>query len=395
MPAHEGRLRSEILRPSLFRRFIGSIALLVSVLAALWLMLCTAASFVSPLQVKYLALFSITAPFAIVANVALLFAWLFFAHRKWRVVVPLLALGFSYRIIIAVFGFHPFVKSESAPSPDQIKVMSWNVHGMGIFDRTPAGAGADEKIMARIVDEKPDILCLAEFYTTYNNVLKPYSTAILKRNGFKEFRFQYDNTLGTKVYLGTGIFCRYPITDFKMNALHTRSDGQVDVVLLQYDVTLPTGRTIRVFFTHLQSFLLSDKEKTYLEEVKHQNEEIGKGRAKSFMRRFGEAYVKRAIQAERAAEIIAQSPYPALICGDFNDLPGSYTYEQMRAGKLKDAFSEGGFGLGRSYNLFSSTLRIDYILYDPAALRITGMKTVKTNLSDHNPVIATFKVRPE
>ena len=379
------------LKSNFFRRALGGIAFLITLLAALWLGCCVAASHVSPLREKYLALFSITAPFAIVVNVLLFLGWGFFANRKWRVVVPLIALVCSYPLIKSVFGLSLLSRQRMSPAPDRLKVMSWNVHGLGIFDR-PSNSTTDDRILEKIRSEAPDILCLTEFYTVYNNALKPYSTAIMQACGYKEFRFKYDNTLGTKIYLGVAIFCRYPISDYKVYSLHRRDDGQDDVQLMQYDVHLPDKRIVRVFFTHLQSFLLSDGEKTYLEEVKHRDRDMAVDQSRSYLRRFGEAYVKRAIQADSAARIIAKSPYPVLLCGDFNDLPGSYTYTTMRMG-LRDAFAERGLGLGRTYNLFSPTLRIDYVFYDPDLLRIIGFRSPRTTLSDHNPVIVNFELK--
>lgn len=83
-----------------------------------------------------------------------------------------------------------------------------------------------------------------------------------------------------------------------------------------------------------------------------------------------------------------------LICGDLNDLPGSYTYTKLK-GNLKDAFAEKGFGLGRTYNQILPTLRIDYILYDPRLLQIRGFSSPVLSLSDHNPVIANFEIAPK
>ncbi len=366
-------------------------AFLATLLAAAWLGLCVAASYISPVREKYLALFSITAPFAIVANVLILLAWLIFANRKWRIVVPLLALICSFPLVKSVFGLNAFSGQDMAPGAGRLKLMSWNVHGLGIFDR-PADASTDDKILDMIRTEAPDILCLTEFYTVYNNALKPYTTALMKANGYQEFRFKYDNTLGSKIYLGVAIFSRYPIKDYKVYSLHRRADQQDDVQLMQFDVQLPGGKIVRTFFTHLQSFLLSDGEKTYLEEVKHRDRDMAVAQSRSYLIRFGEAYVKRAIQADSAARIMARSPYPALLCGDFNDLPGSYTYQTMR-GKLRDAFTERGRGLGRTYNLFSPTLRIDYVFFDPSLLRIIGFRSPHTELSDHNPVIANFEIR--
>jgi endonuclease/exonuclease/phosphatase family metal-dependent hydrolase len=381
------------LKPSLFRRIAGSLIFVVTLAAAVWLICCAAASFVSPQLAKYLAVFSMTSPFAIIANVLLVLFWLFFARRKWRVIVPLLALGFSYRIIPSVFGLHPFAQQEIAAGPGRLKVMHWNVHGMGIFDR-PADRTTDDKIIDKIKEESPDILCLTEYYTVYNNAMKPYSTRFIEECGYKEYRFRYDNTLGVKIFLGIGIFSRYPISNYQTHPLHTRSDGQVDVHLVQCDLQLPQGARIRLFATHLQSFTLSDNEKTYLREVSRRDSSLPVNRSKSFIRRFGDAYVKRSIQADSAAMIISRSPYPVILCGDFNDLPASYVYERMQ-GDLQDAFEEKGFGIGHTYNLLAPTLRIDYIFYQKSTFRLLGFHSPRTTLSDHNPVIANFELRDQ
>ena len=102
--------------------------------------------------------------------------------------------------------------------------------------------------------------------------------------------------------------------------------------------------------------------------------------------------MKRGVQAERVKEELNQSPYPVIVCGDFNDVPGSYTYETMR-GNLRDAFVERGYGLGRSYNFLAPTLRIDYIFFNDSVLHAIGFRSPRTKLSDHNPVIANFEVR--
>ena len=84
--------------------------------------------------------------------------------------------------------------------------------------------------------------------------------------------------------------------------------------------------------------------------------------------------------------------YPQIICGDFNDVPGSYVYNTVK-GKLGDAFTSKGTGLGRTYRHIFPTLRIDYILYDKDALSVKGYERPNVDLSDHYPVIANFSLR--
>jgi endonuclease/exonuclease/phosphatase (EEP) superfamily protein YafD len=80
------------------------------------------------------------------------------------------------------------------------------------------------------------------------------------------------------------------------------------------------------------------------------------------------------------------------VCGDFNDLPFSYTYSQIK-GPLTDAFVKKGRGFGRTYNQIIPTLRIDHILYDDSALHLKAFKTVYSPLSDHSPVFANFEIK--
>jgi endonuclease/exonuclease/phosphatase (EEP) superfamily protein YafD len=82
------------------------------------------------------------------------------------------------------------------------------------------------------------------------------------------------------------------------------------------------------------------------------------------------------------------SPYPIILCGDFNDTPTSFTYKQLSEG-LNDSFANAGLGIGQTYNGKFPALRIDYILYSPE-LEIVNFKTSEVSLSDHYPIISAF-----
>ena len=83
------------------------------------------------------------------------------------------------------------------------------------------------------------------------------------------------------------------------------------------------------------------------------------------------------------------SPYPIILCGDFNDVPVSYAYETIGAG-MKNAFVKKGYGISRTFSNISPTLRIDNIFVDQM-FSISQFTRVKKLLSDHFPIIADVR----
>lgn len=372
-------------KPSLFRRIFGHTLFLVNLGVAFWLALCFAATYVPPHQVSWLALFPLTLPFALAANIFFLFLWLFVARGKWRVVLPVFILALSYKLLLVSFGWNFFGSNDMSPGPGRLKIMSWNVHGMGMFDNKGNNDKA-ERIMELIKKEDPDILCMPEFYTYKQNTTQPYSAQMLDENNFLDFRFQYDNCIGNKIDLGIGVFSKFPIRNYQTISLAK------DVNVLVVDFELPEKKMLRGFFVHLQSFMLPDKSKAAIEEIKNRKAPLETARGMGILSRLLTAFQRRGVQTDTLAAAISQSPYPVLVTGDFNDVPGSYTYDMLKDG-LYDAFEEKGRGFGRTYNMFSPTLRIDYLFYPPALFKILGYRSPHPNLSDHNPVIANFEIK--
>ncbi|MPN35093.1 hypothetical protein SDC9_182588 [bioreactor metagenome] len=80
------------------------------------------------------------------------------------------------------------------------------------------------------------------------------------------------------------------------------------------------------------------------------------------------------------------SNLPAIVCGDFNDTPMSYTYKNLAFHK-RDSFRQAGKGFSATYSLMWPLLRIDYILY-PAPYCSLSHKTPRIEYSDHYPVVS-------
>jgi endonuclease/exonuclease/phosphatase family metal-dependent hydrolase len=148
--------------------------------------------------------------------------------------------------------------------------------------------------------------------------------------------------------------------------------------------------TIRVFTTHLQSVLFGSKEFRDLEIIRNVDDSIVDA-SRSIVRKLRDAFRHRADQAEEVRARLDTCPHPAIICGDFNDVPNSYTYSTIR-GDWQDAWLQKGFGIGRTYKNISPTLRIDYILAD-RSFQTLQCRKIPTPWSDHNPVEADLKTR--
>ena len=84
---------------------------------------------------------------------------------------------------------------------------------------------------------------------------------------------------------------------------------------------------------------------------------------------------------------------PMIVCGDFNDTPGSRTYLKMKE-QFRDTWELIGKGDGLSYPAEKPNKRIDYIwLSQDAALEPLKAWIPQTDASDHLPVVGEFSLR--
>jgi endonuclease/exonuclease/phosphatase family metal-dependent hydrolase len=143
--------------------------------------------------------------------------------------------------------------------------------------------------------------------------------------------------------------------------------------------------TVRVFTTHLQSVQFRKKDFDAISEIKSAEDSFFIN-SKTVLSKLKKAMKYRSTQAGIVRQILDDSPYPMIFCGDLNDVPNSHTYFAIRGG-MQDAFLEKGFGIGRTYSSLSPTLRIDYIFTDDH-FKIQQFSRVVKYLSDHFMLLA-------
>jgi endonuclease/exonuclease/phosphatase family metal-dependent hydrolase len=121
------------------------------------------------------------------------------------------------------------------------------------------------------------------------------------------------------------------------------------------------GDTLRIYNIHLQSIKLQqDDYALFGEKNKQANSE--KSTFRLLIEKLRIAYPNRADQAKRVTEHMLTSPYPVVICGDFNDTPMSYVYNQFND-QLTDSYRECSTGIGVTYAGKVPAGRIDYIFH--------------------------------
>lgn len=372
-----------------FRKFTKRVLIVVSiVISSLFLLACSNA-ILPPQTFWFISILGLGFPFLLVLVVAMLILWIVFRSR-W-VLLPLACLALGYTNIRALFAFN-FGKENNLEKPaSTLRVLSWNVSWFDEQKRADKHRVSFRKNIFEFIEKmQPDVLCFQEYvepntrFRDYNNrkditaLGYPYSMVVTDYTGWK-------NTWQT----GVAIFSKYPIID----SIHTRYPGpkafRAGESLIATDLDV-NGQRIRVFNTHLQSFLFKPKDYRDLEIIKTASDSILEA-SMSVVKKLAQGYRFRGQQVDVVKRFLEKSPYPSVICGDFNDIPNSYTYFRIRSGR-QDAFKEAGKGIGRTFSNLSPTLRIDYIMPDDNFEVLQYFSQVLP-YSEHYPVIADLRLQ--
>ena len=167
------------------------------------------------------------------------------------------------------------------------------------------------------------------------------------------------------------------------NAYAKRSAGYADIAL--------PDDTIRIINIHLSSTGIKDMDM----EIEPTREEwIEKGQ---FMaQKIARSDRDRGKQGQSILQWVDHSPYPVVLTGDFNSVPGGNLYARL-LWKLDDPYLFKGSGAWGSYLPLLQKcvpLRIDWTLVDEQ-LPYSGQYLSDVAFSDHRPLITTFSARTE
>lgn len=297
------------------------------------------------------------------------------AKRSWWLALPLLILGGGLGVLSKLYSWQ---SNENVGEVERsFRVLSYNASFFRVgqvFSKAYYSA-SDNLSALQIADwirtSEADIICLQEFFDDENSNIFNNIQAIGEKKGYKHY-FLHKSLHDNGIRRGLVTFSKFPIVDQGTIFLsENRYNGATFVDLKVY------SDTVRVINVHLESLNLSKRTQggSVLAVIKN-------------------ITIQKSRQAHEVITYIRQSPYPTIVCGDFNEAPNSYIYRQFDQ-LLNNAFEEKGEGFGLTYqgSLPTPLLRIDHQFYDPS-LRLLSFATYHSvRYSDHFPIEARYQLR--
>ena len=335
---------------------ILDIAVMVSMAILIFLSLTAIiCQYVSPEKSGVLSVIALGVPIIYLLDMVVMFYWV--VRLRWYA-----ALAMFIVVFLGLFYLSKYYKIDFDRDYDTkfverkyTKVMTYNVH-----------EGKDSKLVEYIDKHNPDILCLQEMnvYTeNWRNLAEKYNTTLIR-----------EASTGNQILSKYKIVRKGLIDDINpMNAVWADLKIKDD--------------TVRVISLHLKSTAIRLEDTEFLENHKYFTDSERDSKLRSIVSRLVKNNQKRAAQARKIAEFKKSTPYKMIICGDFNDVPLSYTYRTIYRG-LDDTFSEMANGFAYTFNTRYNLLRIDNILVSPSIEVASYDVDNEVEMSDHYPVIS-------
>lgn len=355
-------------------KFLHRTLVVINILFSLGLIISYLSAYINPEKFWILALMGLFYPFFLISNIIFLVYWIIRWKKAFFIPFFAILLGIGNLTNFIQLPFGKIRKEDSLA----FKVLSYNVNLFKLYAwSTEKPSFTDIVKFTKI--SKADIVCFQEFFV--NNGKLPENAALqdIGMNSHLGYSVRKNNSA-----YGVATFSKYPI----VNKGEIRFENSFNSCIYS-DIKIDDD-TIRVFNCHLQSIRLKEKNINFLLDQSVNTKSSHFKEIKDIFIKLRDAFRMRSKQVKLILDHVKESPYPVIVCGDFNDSPMSYTYTKMTK-NLSDSFKEAGKGIANTYSRFLPSYRIDYILHSKE-FKTLRFSCPRVNYSDHYPVLGSFTI---
>ena len=363
---------------SVWHKIVSTLLALANLGAVIGLIVSGYSGAINPIEHPTAPAVAMTFPFWLLGTVVCTIFTLFF---RWKVaLIGIVGMALAYSPIIEYCPIH--LPKRAAADADTFTFMSYNV--FGLVDQNNNYSGDLNPTISYILQNDADIVCLQELSAIHSNPQLHITPAQLD-----SLHSQYPY-----VFIGShaqAIFSKFPVEPIQIGFKYSGEAGSADMACFRTEIR---GRKITIFNIHLQSFDLVKSDREMFAKLKHlkgTEEEIAMMK-NHLMNKIREAGPQRVRDTEELIRYIKKFGGPnVIVCGDFNDVPGSYPLRMLADEHLKEVYPEVGFGPMITYNAGGFNFRIDHILYR-GDIRPLEMSRGSIKSSDHYPITTIFEI---
>lgn len=305
-----------------------------------------------------------------ILNILCSVIWLIFGSRWFLLSIAAIAVRISFVPLYFQIGTGGKTDEEAA----RLTVMDYNLHHYCGPETDYNLQDTNATLFLKLVRQtEPDILCLQEYA---GDLKKTKVTDSLKAMGYTWCASAQGKEL--KRPAGTVVFSKYRIIE--ATGIENECKFYADIEALD--------DTLRLFCFHLDSYELTEKDKAEMDRISRgELDSVAKG---GLLRKFATTIKRHGEEWCIIEPLLDGGPQAAIYCGDWNDTPASYFYQNMSR-RAVDSYKECGSGFSTTYHGPFPAFRIDYVCHSDA-LKATQYKRIRNNaISDHYPLLVTLE----
>lgn len=329
-------------------------------------LLCYISILISPAVFWPTVFLSLAIPFIIGLNFLLLIFCLF--RRSKLIVFPLLGLLAGTPFIYRTVSFN-----KPQTGADNLSVLSFNAK---LFRKAKIYSAFSGEMINWVVNDSSLVKCIQE-YSTNNRWAELDVTGQLELKGYHSFTFS-SKMKNNEHSNGMAIFSKNEI----LKGAVILEDSSTANAIMYADIKWHS-QILRIYNVHFESMSLN------LYHFKNPDNAYSKWRGLISKLRHGS--VNRQDEINTLIKHTQTSPYPFIICGDFNETPYGYNYHKLNS-HFDNSFEQAGNGFGFTLNSVLFFLRIDHQFYGKGIVAQQFKVDRSMTISDHFPTVGYYKI---